>query len=204
VEVVVENDVNAAAVAERASGAAGSASSFALLWVGSGLGLAIDLGGSVHRGNSGGAGEIGYMPLPGFGDHPRETSPEFQTLVREEAVLELGHLHGVPGATADEVLRAALDEPARGKALLDELSARLATGTAVIVSVLDPEMVVLAGPVARSGGEPLRSAIEARLHELTPLRPELHLSAVDGNPVLAGALELGLQALRDTLFTPTS
>jgi predicted NBD/HSP70 family sugar kinase len=91
----------------------------------------------------------------------------------------------------------------RGKAFLDELAARLATGTAIIVSVLDPEMVVLGGLTARTGGEPLRSLIEARLHELTPLRPQLHLSAVDGNPVLAGAVELGLQALRDTLFSST-
>jgi predicted NBD/HSP70 family sugar kinase len=200
-DVTVENDVNAAAVAERSHGAATEVGSFALLWVGTGLGLAIDLGGSVHRGNSGGAGEIGYMPLPGFGAHPREPSTEFQTLVRDEAVVELGHEHGVAGDDAGEVLRSALDDPTRGKALLDELAARLATGTAIIVSVLDPELVVLAGPTSRSGGEALRSLIEARLHELTPLRPGLHLSAVDGNPVLAGAVELGLQALRDTLFS---
>jgi predicted NBD/HSP70 family sugar kinase len=144
------------------------------------------------------------MPLPGFGAQPREASPEFQTLVSGEAVLELARRCGLPGADNDEVLRAALADPAAGKAFLDELAARLATGTAMIVSVLDPELVVLAGPTARSGGEPLRSLIEARLHELTPLRPELRLSAVDGNPVLAGAVEIGLQALRDSLFTPTS
>jgi predicted NBD/HSP70 family sugar kinase len=200
-DVVVENDVNAAAVAERAHGAAREVGSFALLWVGTGPGLAIDLGGALHRGHSGGAGEIGYMPLPGFGDHPREPSTEFQTLVHEGAVLELGHQYGVPGTDTHQVLRAALEEPARGKAFLDELAARLATGTAMIVSVLDPEMVVLAGPTARTGGERLRSLIEDRLHALTPLRPELLLSAVHGNPVLAGAVELGLQTLRDSLFS---
>jgi len=201
VDVVVENDVNAAAVAERAHGAATEVGSFALLWVGTGPGLAIDLGGTLHRGNSGGAGEIGYMPLPGFGEHPHDPSTEFQTLVHDEAVLELGHRYGVPGGSTPDVLEAALRDPSQGKAFLDELAARLATGTAMIVSVLDPEMVVLAGPTCTAGGEPLRSLIEARLHELTPLRPELQLSTVHGNAVLAGTVELGLQALRDTLFS---
>lgn len=204
VPVRMENDVNAAAVAERAHGAATEVGSFALLWVGTGLGLAIDLGGTVHRGYSGGAGEVGYMPLAGFGADPREPSAEFQHLVREEAVLELGRQYGVPGADACQVLRAASTETPAGTALLDELAARLATGTAMIVSVLDPQMVVLAGPLARSGGEQLRAVVEARLHELTPLRPELQLSAVDGNPMLAGSLELALQDLRDTLFSPPS
>ena len=60
----LDNDVNLAAVAERAVGAARDAASFALLWMGDGLGVSVDLGGSVHRGASGGAGEIGYLPVP--------------------------------------------------------------------------------------------------------------------------------------------
>jgi predicted NBD/HSP70 family sugar kinase len=204
VDVVVENDVNVAAVVERAQGAAVEVASFALLWVGTGLGLSIDLGGTLHRGNTGGAGEIGYMPLPGFGEHPESASTEFQTLVSEEAVIDLGHQHGLTGAHAAEVLERSLENHARGKAFLDELAARLATGTAMIVSVLDPEMVVLAGPIVRAGGEPLRSLMETRLHELTPLRPALRLSAVRGNPVLGGAVEVGLQTLRETLVSSTS
>src|SRR5437588_54070 len=61
--VGVDNDVNLAAVAERRRGVAGGADSFALLWFGEGVGLAIDLGGTLLRGASGGAGEIGYVPL---------------------------------------------------------------------------------------------------------------------------------------------
>src|SRR5262249_8133487 len=54
----VDNDVNLAAIAERARGAAQGADGFALLWIGeSGPGLAIDLGGTLLRGARGGAGE---------------------------------------------------------------------------------------------------------------------------------------------------
>lgn len=63
--VVLENDVNLVAVAERAYGAARDVDDFALLWLDRGLGLAVTLGGRPYRGLSGGAGEIGYLPVPG-------------------------------------------------------------------------------------------------------------------------------------------
>ena len=61
--VVVENDVNLAAIAERHRGRGRQVDSFALFWLAGGLGLAIDLEGVLHRGARGGAGEIGYMPV---------------------------------------------------------------------------------------------------------------------------------------------
>lgn len=197
-----ENDVNVVAVAERAEGAATAVTSFAVLWVGTGLGLAIDLGGALHRGFTGGAGEVGYMPLPGFTEpRPGRPAPNFQALVRERAVLELARQHGIRAGTATAALDRALVDRDRGASFLGELAERLATGTAMVVSVLDPEMVVLAGPIAQHGGEPLRHLVERRLTALTPLRPQIALGAVDGNPVLAGALRVGLAELRDQLFT---
>ena len=86
--------------------------------------------------------------------------------------------------------------------MLVELADRLATGIAMIVLVLDPEMVVLSGDTMHAGGERLRSLIEKRLKALTPLRPRVALSSVPGNAVLAGALQVGLVAIRDDIFTP--
>ena len=63
--VVIENDVNLAAMAERAAGAATGADDFVLVWLGGGLGLATMLGGQLHRGTAGAAGEIGYLPVHG-------------------------------------------------------------------------------------------------------------------------------------------
>lgn len=63
-DVHIDNDANLAAIAERADGAGHDAGGFALLWMGDGLGLAVDQSGAVHRGASGGAGEIGYLPIP--------------------------------------------------------------------------------------------------------------------------------------------
>ncbi len=63
--VTIENDVNLAAMAERAVGAARGADDSVLVWIGVGLGLATILGGRLHRGVGGAAGELGYLPVPG-------------------------------------------------------------------------------------------------------------------------------------------
>jgi predicted NBD/HSP70 family sugar kinase len=65
VQVIAENDVNLAAMAERARGSAGDTDGFAFLWLSDGLGLAIDLNGELYRRATGKADEIGYMPVLG-------------------------------------------------------------------------------------------------------------------------------------------
>jgi predicted NBD/HSP70 family sugar kinase len=60
-----DNDVNLAAVAEQRIGAARGHEDFVLLWNEEGLGAAIVLGGRLHRGWTGGAGEVGFLPVPG-------------------------------------------------------------------------------------------------------------------------------------------
>lgn len=83
---------------------------------------------------------------------------------------------------------------------LREVAERLAVGLAEITAVLDPGLIVLAGGLALAGGEVLRELVELELHALTIPRPPLRLSTVEGNPVLAGALDLGLGQVRDELF----
>src|ERR1700704_1068323 len=62
-----ENDVNLAALAERAHGHGRNVRNFVLLSVGTGIGLALVIDGQLYRGAHGAAGEIAYMPL-GMGD----------------------------------------------------------------------------------------------------------------------------------------
>ena len=197
--VVVENDVNLAAIAERHRGAGRRVGSFALLWVASGLGLAVDLEGVLHRGATGGAGEIGYMPVPATPPGPRPM--DFHDLVGSAAVRRLARDFGVRGRSAADAVAAAsttADEASNG--FLDEVATRLASGLATIVAVLDPELVVLTGDICRAGGERLTQRVQRHLHRLSKLRPSVAVSAVEGNPVLVGALELGLRGARDALF----
>src|SRR5436309_9328026 len=71
--VVFENDVNLAATAEAHSGAAAGVADFALVWVDRGVGLAAVIDGKLHRGTTGAAGEIGWLPVPGA-PVPRDVS----------------------------------------------------------------------------------------------------------------------------------
>jgi predicted NBD/HSP70 family sugar kinase len=203
IRVRMENDVNLAAIAERRHGAVADIGSFALLWVSDGLGLAIDLGGELHRGATGGAGEIGYMPVPAPPVRPGadgEPIADFQDLVGADAVRRLAAEHGIHAETAAAAVRDAAAGADGGDALLGDLSARLATGLATIVAVLDPELVVLTGEVCRAGGEALAARVQRKLHDTSPLRPAVTPSSIDGNPVLLGALDLALESAREEVF----
>ncbi|MFJ5309161.1 ROK family transcriptional regulator [Streptomyces sp. NPDC088350] len=97
--VVVENETNLAAVAEQRDGAAHDRDTFVLLWLGMGIGAAIVLDGALRRGASGGAGEIGFLPVPGTRGLPSATDCEggFHSLAGAGAVLELARECGVLG-----------------------------------------------------------------------------------------------------------
>ncbi|MCD0450074.1 ROK family transcriptional regulator [Actinocorallia sp. API 0066] len=206
--VEIENDVNLAALAEAAHGVARGHQDFVVLWAGSGLGMALVLGGRLHRGAGGGAGEIGFMPVPGA-PTARETgrfAPHgLQALGAGPAVRTVLRSHGFRGADAASAVRAAAareHEPA-GRDALRDVAVRLATGLASVTALLDPALVVLTGDVLQAGGEALRRHLEHELHRLTIPRPPLRLSTVGPDPVLTGAVVHGLTLTRDELFAST-
>ncbi|MFJ1754457.1 ROK family transcriptional regulator [Kitasatospora sp. NPDC088134] len=201
--VSFENDVNLAAVAEQSGGAAAGCEDFVLLWAEEGVGAAIVLAGRLHRGFTGGAGEVGYMPVP---DAPaklrtrQKVAGGYQDLVGDPAVLALARRHGLRGTDAAQVVADALTAP-EGNAFLAELAERLAVGLAVIASVVDPELIVLSGGTPTAGGERLRELVQEALGRMSIPRPEVRLSTVPGSPVLTGALQRALATARDALFS---
>ncbi|MEU9078086.1 ROK family transcriptional regulator [Kitasatospora sp. NPDC004745] len=202
--VSIENDVNLAAVAEQASGAARGSEDFVLLWAGAGTGAAIVIAGRLHRGFTGGAGEVGYMPVPGSPvewDARRRKFGGFQALVGAPAVRALAREHGLGAPTAEESIAKALETPGAGDAFLTELAGRLAVGLTVIVAVVDPQLVVLSGAVPSAGGERLRALVEDELARLSIARPEVRSSALPDSPVLLGALQRALADAREAVFT---
>jgi predicted NBD/HSP70 family sugar kinase len=193
--VGVDNDVNLAAVAERRRGVGREADGFALLWLGEdGLGLAIDIGGALIRGARGGAGEIGYMPL--YSPDSTYRKVDLQDLFGGAAILELGRDHGVSGATPSDVVAAAAD----AGEFLAHLADRIAVGLAAVIAVLDPSLVVLAGPVAQAGGRPLLTAVNIALRRAAPLESTVAVTTINDDAVLLGALDAGLTAVREALI----
>lgn len=209
--VEYENDVNLVALAEQRLGAARGHEDFVLLWNQEGLGAALVLGGRLHRGWTGGAGEVGFLPVPGaplVRHVTKANSGGYQELAGSQALPRLARelgLDDVPsgpyaGAAAALVARAAAEDTAAHRQLLRTYATRLATGLASLVSVLDPELVVLSGASLTAGGEVLRALVQAELEELAASRPKLVVGDVQEHPVLRGALESALAATRDEVF----
>ena len=223
--VVIENDVNLAAMAERADGAAVDADDFVLVWLGVGLGLATILGGRLHRGTAGAAGEIGYLPVHGAPLHTDIRHPAsggFQSLAGGNVVRELAAGHGFTAPTPAEAVRAAVSAADHGdgshgdgshgdgsygdgstdraEAFLGELAHRVAVGVASVCVVLDPGLVVLGGEVGRAGGTALADRVAAAVASIWPSRPRVVPTGVPGEPVLRGAMLAAVARARSALL----
>jgi predicted NBD/HSP70 family sugar kinase len=210
--VVIANDVNLAAMAERAGGAAAGLDDFAFVWLGTGLGLAAVIGGQVRRGIGGAAGEIGWMPvhgapLPVGNEHPGKAG--LQSLAGGLAVQALAAQHGFVGATPADAVAAAVTDAARegngspgsaGAAFLDELAQRVSIGVAAVCVVLDPGLVVLGGPVGQAGGSELATRVAAEVSRICLAHPDVAPTAVPDEPVLRGALQAALAQARAGLL----
>ncbi|MGA8117291.1 MAG: ROK family transcriptional regulator [Actinocatenispora sp.] len=201
--VRIVNDVNLAAVAEHSLGAARDVDDFVLLWCDRGMGVGVMLGGRLHQGAMGAAGEVGYLPVPGaevVHGVSRRTRAPYSALAGADQVRELAGGYGLPGGSAAEVLRAALTDDTGGAALLDEVARRIALGAAAVSVVLDPALVVLAGEVGQAGGAELAARVEREVRELAPVAPRVVSTGVPADAVLRGAVLTALDAAREELF----
>jgi predicted NBD/HSP70 family sugar kinase len=213
--VSVENDVNLVAQAEQAYGVATGVDSFTVVWIGNGIGMALVIEGRLHRGWSGGAGEVGYMPVPGAPtarEVGRTANHGMQAYAGGPAVHKIMRSYGFRGHDPAAAVRLAVRTLTEGQAVerrqrahaaLSEVAGRVAMGLAAIVAVVDPALVVLSGDVALAGGEPLRMRVEQELHAISLPRPPVRLSVLSTEPVLEGALVLALRQAQDELFTST-
>ncbi|GIH26674.1 hypothetical protein Aph01nite_49840 [Acrocarpospora phusangensis] len=213
--VRIENDVNLAALAEQAYGAAAGQDDFVILWAGVGQGLGVMLGGRLHRGITGGAGEIGWLPVPGEPLPANVTEPQsgsFQRLVGGNALSGMAATHGIdggaflpsaapPGFDVAHLVRTAVATGQDG--FLAELAGRLAVGVAAVAVVLDPGLIVLSGDVGRAGGPALAALVEEAVARVCPSRPRVAVTEVAGNPVLRGALLAALDQAREQVFSET-
>jgi predicted NBD/HSP70 family sugar kinase len=158
VPVLVENDVNALAVAEQVYGVGRRYSTYLVLTIGRGIGCGIVIDGQVYRGADGGAGEIGHFPVVSGGQPcPYGHSGCLESLIGSSGLVrravEAGFLDAseVPRG-ADGELDAigrlairAVDDPAVAEGLFDWAGRLLGSAAAGLVNLLNPETVVVLG-----------------------------------------------------------
>ncbi|HET8616456.1 MAG TPA: ROK family protein [Actinomycetales bacterium] len=151
----VDNDANDAAVAEAAWGAARGRSPVLYLTGTVGLGAGVVVDGAAQRGASGFAGEVGHVPIGGSSLRCAcgrvgcwETVVGLPATLRAVGMLAEGH---EPGTVTGDPVQVAAAVAARAErdptvaARLGDVARGLASGIVTLVSMLDPEMVVLGG-----------------------------------------------------------
>jgi predicted NBD/HSP70 family sugar kinase len=186
--VLVENDANAAALAEHWRGAAVASDDVVFVLAGLSPGAGSLIGGRLHRGFGGAAGEIGALHLLG-----REATPERLLSTTGEP------LHPLDEPAVARVFARARGGDARAREAVDRFVRRLVHDVAALVLALDPELVVVGGWASGLDGvlDPLRSELER--YCLRP--PRVALSELGEAAVATGALRLALDHVEDQLFS---
>jgi len=103
--LMIENDVDAAALAERVHGHGRGVDNFAFVSVGTGIGMGLVLDGKLRHGSHGVAGEIGYLPFAeGSGSDARDARKRgsFDASASAAAVVRAARRAGVRGASTAE------------------------------------------------------------------------------------------------------
>ncbi|ROS73011.1 ROK family glucokinase [Cellulomonas sp. PhB143] len=212
VDIVVENDANAAGWAEFAFGAGKDATDMLMLTVGTGLGGAIVIDRTLVRGKWGAAAEIGHMRVVPGGHYCGcghegcwEQYASGSALVRDgqaaavaypdraRRLLELAG--GSPAALrGPQITQAAEEGDELALSLIEGLGRWIGEGSASVAALLDPELIVVGGGVAAAGDILLRPARAAFAEQLSALghRPEARIAvAQHGNEAgIIGAADL--------------
>jgi predicted NBD/HSP70 family sugar kinase len=84
---------------------------------------------------------------------------------------------------------------------VDVEAARIALAIAAVAPVLDPELVILGGGIARGGGDLLLGPVARELAALSPFRPRLAITELGDEAVLNGAVSVALGHARSEIFT---
>jgi predicted NBD/HSP70 family sugar kinase len=196
--VMLENDINLAALGEQWEGAARGVDNFVFLSIGTGLGAGLVLRGELHRGRNGAAGEVDFALAP-LGDELDPCASAVSALAERlasgngrrttlEAPFEPRRIFSAARA-GDELAREVVRETAR----------RITLHIVPIAAVADVELVVLGGGLGANGDlllEPVRSL----LADWLPYPPRVVVSSLGDAAVLSGALAVGLRSALDNVF----
>nr|WP_166851846.1 ROK family transcriptional regulator [Isoptericola sp. BMS4] len=195
--VFVDNDANLGALAESTTGAARDVHDAIYVRAGHGVGAGIVLGGRVHRGVAGTAGEIGHVQVDPAGRICSCGSRGcLDTVVGDEALLEpLRTSHG--HLTLRDVVRLAGEDDPGCREIVADAATVVGGVLAGLATSFNPQLVVVGGALASTGDvflAPLREVLRRRTVLQQVAAPLEVVPAVHGTRAeLEGALALALQ-----------
>ncbi|MGI9107845.1 MAG: ROK family transcriptional regulator [Pyrinomonadaceae bacterium] len=182
VPVVVDNDVNLAAIGEHWRGGGRGIHNFVFISMGTGIGAGIVIDDKIHRGHKWHAGEISHLNVD---------FKEWNTDFGAAGYLE-SYLGAPPRTGAKRALR-------RHSGQLDETAIlRLGAAVANIATIIDPELIILGGRVALTHPESIASVhkVAARI---APNCPEIRATQLGEDAALLGSVRVALDLANESL-----
>lgn len=179
------NDAHLAALAEKWRGNARDARDVAHLLTGHRSGFGVVIGGRLHIGRTGAAGEFGKLK------HILANDPT--------------DLLAAEGITADELFARVHAGDDHAVQVADRVAFGLAQCAAVLVMAIDPELVVLGGYLAQDN-QLLLDQVRRHLRDMCVSPPEVVPSALGEEAVALGAVRMALDCVEASalLFGPRS
>jgi glucokinase-like ROK family protein len=220
-KVYVENDANAAAIAEHLFGAARKSDDFIFVVVGIGIGGGLFLNGNLYRGKDGFAGEVGHTPIVvepyqilchcGKRGCWETYANQYSIIQRVQTRLDNNQDSIIPcilekqkATLSISVIKQAADGDDRvALDSLAETGSALGLGFASLIDTFNPEKIILGGPLSIVGTYLLPAIIEtATSHSFSDTSPnaEILLSSFETDAVLLGAVSI---VVDDILSNPT-
>jgi predicted NBD/HSP70 family sugar kinase len=183
--VVVDNDVNWAALAERDGTSTAALDDFGYVFLGQGLGSAIISAGQVIRGRAGLAGEVAHLITVG---------PDGQAMRLIEVFGALGlRQEGSTAIDAGRLLSAATGVEPQAAATRQAVGQAVGGVLAAIVALADPARIIIGGSW---GSHPALLTAIAAAAALLPRCVPVQAAQVTAEPALAGARHDALSRLR--------
>jgi glucokinase len=199
--VALDNDANAAAIAEWKVGAGHGSSHMIMLTLGTGVGGGLILDGKPYRGFVGAGAEIGHMVLEYGGErcsgncnghgHLEQVASGGAADRAAERILG-------PGMTGRELVGAAREGHEEAREAIAEIGRKLGAAIGSLVNIFDPEVVVLGGGFSQARDLFLEPALESMREEaLPPGRDRVRVvpALLGPDAGLVGAAFVGLEAL---------
>jgi predicted NBD/HSP70 family sugar kinase len=198
--LLVENDVDAAALAEQTHGHGRGVATFAFVSVGTGIGMGLVVDGRLHRGAHGAAGEIGFLPVDSdeLTDQDLRRRGGLETLASADGIVRAARREGLAAPTsARQVFAAAARGDARAVRVVEAEATLIARAICAVIAVADPHLVVLGGGVGQA--DKFLGLVAARVAAQAPVLPELLVSALGNDAVVDGCLAAGNTRLWERL-----
>jgi predicted NBD/HSP70 family sugar kinase len=203
--VLVENNVNLAAVGEKWFGLARGVSTMVFIAIGAGIGMGIIIDDELVRGAHGAAGEIAYLPLVGDPFNPRHRlhgglEDEIGAAGIVAAFNERRGPDDPECSSVHDLFELAGTGNVAARGVVDHVASRLGTAIATVCAILDPELIVLGGGIGASPMllPPVRGSAAA----LVPITARIETSLLGERAALQGAIAVALHAARTMLLSP--